>query len=72
MNVYQVRGYPHDHFFVQTHEEWQVMQRWLHERDIDVLQQSSSMHGIGFSIRDYRGQKGHEMWFRTAWEIEAA
>ena len=48
------------------------MQRWLHERDIDVLQQSSSMYGIGFSIRDYQGKKGHEMWFRTAWEIEAA
>lgn len=72
MNVYQVRGYPNDHFFVQTHEEWSAMQRWLYEHDIDYLQQSSSMHGIGFSIRDYRGIKGHEAWFRLSWEIEPA
>ena len=72
MRVYQVRGHPADHFFVQTREEWSAMQRWLQERDIDCLQQSSSMHGISFSIRDYRARRGHEAWFRLAWEIAPA
>ena len=70
--VYQLRGYPNDHYFVRTSEEWHQMTQWLSEREIDYLQQSSSQHGIGFSIRDYQDRKGHSMWFRTAWEIKPA
>ena len=66
MNVYQVRGYPNHHFFVK-HDEWQHMIQWLVENGILWLQESSGPHGIGFSIRDYKGQKGHEEWFRLKW-----
>ncbi len=61
MKVYQVRGYPSNHYFVKTFDELLQLMSWTNENDVDCLHESSSMHGYGFSIR-----KNFE-WFSLKW-----
>lgn len=49
MKVYQVIGYPNSHYFVQ-HSDWGEMVSWFYQNEIDWMQESSSMHGVGFRI----------------------
>lgn len=61
MKVYQVRGYPNDHYFVSTFPEMLEMMSWMAKNNVDYLHESSSMHGYGFSVR-----KNFE-WFALKW-----
>lgn len=61
MKVYQVRGYPATHYFVDTFQEFLDIMGWMNNNDVGYLHESSSPHGYGFSIR-----KNIE-WFRLRW-----
>ena len=59
--VYQVAGYPGDHYFVKTFQEFLDIMSWMRKNDVDYLHESSTMHGYGFSIR-----KNFD-WFALKW-----
>lgn len=61
MKVYQVPGYPRNHYFVKTFDELLQILSWMDKNNVDGLHESSSQHGYGFSIR-----KNFE-WFSLAW-----
>ena len=61
MKVYQVAGYPRDHYFVKTFQEFLEIMSWMMKNDVKYLHESSGMHGYGFSIR-----KNFE-WFALRW-----
>lgn len=61
MKVYQVTGYPRNHYFVRTFDELLQILSWMDKNNVDGLHESSSQHGYGFSIR-----KNFE-WFSLAW-----
>lgn len=59
--VYQVAGYPRNHYFVKTFQEFLDIMSWMRKNDVDYLHESSTMHGYGFSIR-----KNFD-WFALKW-----
>jgi hypothetical protein len=61
MKVFQLRGYPQHHYFIKDPGEWYEFCRWCWENNVEYLQESSSLHGIGFSIR-----KNFD-WFALKW-----
>ncbi len=61
MKVYQVVGYPNNHYFVRDFQEFLNIMSWMKQHDVDYLHESSSQHGYGFSIR-----KNLE-WFLLRW-----
>lgn len=61
MKVYQVTGYPKNHYFVRDFQEFLNIMGWMSKNDVDYLHESSSQHGYGFSVR-----KNFE-WFSLAW-----
>lgn len=61
MKVYQVAGYPSNHYFVKTFDELLQMLSWMNKNNVDALHESSSQHGYGFSVR-----KNFE-WFSLTW-----
>jgi len=61
MKVYQVRGYPSNHYFVKDFQELLNIMGWMKKNNIDYLHESSSQHGYGFSVR-----KNFE-WFSLKW-----
>ena len=60
MKVFQLRGYPTSHYFVE-HDDWFNMIKWLNQNKIEWEQESSSVHGIGFTI------KNNFEWFTLKW-----
>lgn len=61
MKVYQVAGYPKNHYFVKDFQEFLNIMVWMNKNDVSFLHESSSIHGYGFSVR-----KNIE-WFRLKW-----
>lgn len=61
MKVYQVTGYPKNHYFVRDFREFLSMMVWMDKNDVGYLHESSSQHGYGFSVR-----KNFE-WFSLKW-----
>ena len=61
MKVYQVVGYPKSHYFVRTWCEFDEIMRWMHKNKVGYLHESSSPHGIGFSLRS------NAEWFLLRW-----
>ena len=63
MKVYQVAGYPKNHYFVKTFSEFLDIMSWMIKNDVGYLHEesSSSIHGYGFSIN-----KNIE-WFLLRW-----
>jgi hypothetical protein len=61
MKVYQVRGYPRNHYFVKTFSELFEIMSWMKKNDVKGLHESSSIHGYGFSV-----SKNLE-WFLLRW-----
>jgi hypothetical protein len=61
IKVFQVRGYPASHYFVETFSELLEIMRWAKKNGVGVLHESSSVHGHGFSVR-----KNFE-WFALKW-----
>jgi hypothetical protein len=61
VKVYQVAGYPNNHYFVKTFSELVEIRSWMSKNNIDHLHESSSLHGYGFSVR-----KNFE-WFSLRW-----
>jgi len=61
MKVYQVTGYPKNHYFVKDFQELLTIMGWMGKNDVDYLHESSSQHGYGFSVR-----KNFE-WFSLKW-----
>jgi hypothetical protein len=52
MKVYQVRGYPDNHYFVKTFQEFLDIISWMTKNDIKYLHEYSGPHGYGFSVRE--------------------
>jgi len=61
MKVYQVTGYPKNHYFVRDFQEFLNIMVWMKNNNVGYLHESSSQHGYGFSVR-----KNFE-WFSLAW-----
>ena len=61
MRVYQVAGYPHNHYFVKDTPDWRELTVWMRKNNVDYQHESSSIHGYGFSIR-----KNFD-WFSLRW-----
>lgn len=61
MKIYKVAGYPNNHYFVRTPDEWGALTAWMNKNKVGYLHESSSIHGYGFSIR-----KNFE-WFSLRW-----
>jgi hypothetical protein len=61
MKVYQVPGYPRNHYFVKTFSELLEIMSWSEKNNTNCLHESSTIHGYGFSIR-----KNFE-WFALRW-----
>lgn len=61
MKVYQVAGYPSNHYFVKTFDELLQMLSWMNKNNVDALHESSTIHGYGFSV-----SKNFE-WFSLRW-----
>lgn len=61
MKVYQVTGYPKNHYFVRDSRDFLKMMIWMNDNDVVYLHESSSIHGYGFSIK-----KNFE-WFSLKW-----
>jgi hypothetical protein len=50
MKVYQVVGYPKNHYFVKTFSELLEIMSWMRKNNVDHLHESSGIHGCGFSV----------------------
>lgn len=50
MKVYQVHGYPSDHYFVQTFSELLEIMSWANKNDVRIWHESSGYSGYGFRI----------------------
>lgn len=61
IKIYQVYGYPKNHYFVGSTLHWYKLTDWMRKNDVDYLHESSTQHGYGFSIR-----KNFE-WFSLKW-----
>ena len=62
MKVYQVVGYPKNHYFVKDFQEFLNIVGWMKQNNVEYLHESSTMiHGVGFSIK-----KNFE-WFSLKW-----
>ena len=61
MKVYQVPGYPKNHYFVKDFQELLIIMSWMSKNDVGYLHESSTIHGYGFSVR-----KNFE-WFSLRW-----
>jgi hypothetical protein len=61
MKVYQVVGYPRNHYFVRTFPELSEIMSWMEKNNVDYLHESSGLHGFGFSVR-----RNFE-WFSLKW-----
>ena len=61
MKVYQVRGYPSNHYFVKTLSELLEIMSWANKNDVQLLHECTGFSGYGFSIR-----KNIE-WFLLRW-----
>ena len=61
MKVYQLAGYPRNHYFVKTFSQFIVVYSWMRQHDVEYLHESSGNHGIGFSVT-----KNLE-WFLLRW-----
>jgi len=61
MKVYQVAGYPKNHYFVKTFSELLEIMSWMTKNNVGHLHESSSIHGYGFSVR-----KNFD-WFALRW-----
>jgi hypothetical protein len=61
MKVYQVAGYPKNHYFVKTFSELLEMMSWMTRNNVGHLHESSGIHGYGFSV-----EKNIE-WFLLKW-----
>ena len=62
MRVYQVAGYPSNHYFVKTFSELLEIMSWMDKNNVNGLHESSGIHGYGFSVRE----KNFE-WFALKW-----
>lgn len=62
MKVYQVAGYPKTHYFVKTFSELLEIMSWSSKNNVNMLHESSGIHGYGFSI----GRKNFH-WFALKW-----
>jgi hypothetical protein len=61
MKVYQVKGYPHNHYFVKTFSELLEIMVWMKKNKVGHLHESSGIHGYGFSVRN------NIEWFLLRW-----
>ena len=61
MKVYQVRGYPKNHYFVKDFQELLNIMSWMNKNNVGHLHESSGIHGYGFSVR-----KNFD-WFALRW-----
>lgn len=61
MKVYQVAGYPNNHYFVKDFQELLNIMSWMRKNNVGHLHESSGIHGYGFSVR-----KNFE-WFALRW-----
>ena len=50
MKVYQLPGYPHNHYFVKTFQEFMDMIGWMYKNNVNFLHESSGVFGYGFSV----------------------
>jgi hypothetical protein len=62
MKVYQVVGYPKNHYFVKTFSELLEIMIWMRKNNVGHLHESSGIHGCGFSVG-----KNIE-WFLLRWQ----
>ena len=61
MRVYQVAGYPRNHYFVKTFRELLEIMTWAEKNGVNCLHESSTMHGYGFSVST------NFVWFALRW-----
>ncbi len=61
MKVYQVAGYPKNHYFVKTFSELLEIMSWASKNGVGFLHESSGIHGYGFSV------KKNIAWFLLRW-----
>ena len=61
MKVYQVTGYPKNHYFVKDFQELLNIMSWMNKNNVGHLHESSGIHGYGFSVR-----KNFD-WFALRW-----
>jgi hypothetical protein len=61
MRIFQVPGYPRSHYFVKTFDELLQIVSWSNKNNVDMLHESSTIHGYGFSI------KQNFEWFALKW-----
>jgi len=61
MKVYQVAGYPRNHYFVKDFIDFMKLVIWMEKNNVGYLHESSSQHGYGFSI------KKNFDWFSLRW-----
>lgn len=61
MRVYQVAGYPRNHYFVKTFRELLEIMTWSEKNSVKCLHESSTMHGYGFSVSK------NFAWFALKW-----
>ena len=61
MKVYQVAGYPRNHYFVKTFRELLEIMSWSEKNSVKCLHESSTVHGYGFSVSK------NFVWFALRW-----
>jgi hypothetical protein len=61
MKVYQVAGYPKNHYFVKDFQQFLEIVSWASKNDVGFLHESSGIHGHGFSV------KKNIEWFLLRW-----
>lgn len=61
MRIFQVAGYPRNHYFVKTFDELLQIMSWMDKNEVRGLHESSTIHGYGFSV-----SKNFE-WFSLRW-----
>jgi hypothetical protein len=62
MKVYQVAGYPKNHYFVKDFRQFLEIASWMTKNNVDYLHESSGIHGCGFSVRK------NKEWFLLRWQ----
>lgn len=50
MNVFKVRGYPQDYWFVETIQDFDEIRVWMWRNDVSYMHMASCVHGYGFKV----------------------
>lgn len=67
INVFQLRGYPKNYYFVRNYCEWSEITSRMRKMGIKFLHTVSCTHGYGFTV-----DENDFLMFKLSWQLPVA